>query len=207
MYVSESSTWRRRRLRRQRLTMAVIVLLVVAVGVAAFGYRRGWFADPTVDVNAGALPPCPAPSPTALQPADVHVNVYNSTSRNGLAASVAADLDKRSFAVETVANDPLHANVAGTALVRYGAAGVEAAKLVRAQVPKAKVHRDKREGTDVDLVIGDAFRSLTPVATPTTTTAAPTPTARCTPAGTPSSGTPSSGESSGTPSATATATG
>jgi hypothetical protein len=127
----------------------------------------------------------------------VHVNVYNSTPRNGLAASVAKALGDRSFSVETVANDPLHANVSGTALVRYGTKGADAARLVSAQVPKATMKRDKRKGAEVDLVLGDAFRKLVAVSTATatsTTAAGPTPT--CTPA--PSASTPPSGTASAT---------
>jgi LytR cell envelope-related transcriptional attenuator len=182
--------------------MTVIVLLVIATGVAAYGYQQGWLWQPADDVTVGALPTCPPPTPHALTAADVHVNVYNSTSRDGLASTVATALGKRSFAVETVANDPLNAHVTGTALIRYGSSGVEAAKLVTAQVPKATMRRDKRKGTTVDLVLGEAFRQLAPAAAPTTTaiSAGPTPTPTCTPASTPAD-TPTS-PASGTPSTT-----
>jgi hypothetical protein len=182
--------------------MAVIVLLVVAVGVGAYGYQQGWYGQPAEDIAVDALPPCPSPTAQALTPADVQVNVYNSTSRDGLASTVAAALGKRSFTVATVANDPLHAHVTGTALVRYGSNGAEAAKLVSAQVPKATMRRDKRKGATVDLVLGEAFRRLAPAAVPTTTATTPGPTPTCTPAGTPTTpaGTPTS------PASTASAT-
>ena len=190
-YLSESPTWRQRRRRRQRLTMTVIVLLVVAVGVGAYGYRQGWLDQPPDDPVVGALPTCPPATAGPLTAADVHVNVYNSTSRDGLASTVAQALVRRSFVVGTVANDPLHADVSGTALVRYGTKGAEAAKLVSAQVPKATMHRDKRKSAAVDLVLGDAFRRLAPAAVPTASAAATTPPATCTPASTPTSGTAS----------------
>lgn len=167
--------------------MTVIVLLVLGIGAGAYAYSQGWLGDPDADVPVTTLPTCPPATAAPVTAADVHVNVYNSTSRSGLAATVATALGKRSFVVETVANDPLHANVTGTALVRYGSEGVEAAKLVRAQVPEATMRHDKRKGTDVDLVLGDAFRRLAPAAAPTT--ASPSPTARCTPASTPTAGT------------------
>jgi hypothetical protein len=177
--------------------MTVIVLLVIAVGVGAYGYQQGWLWQPADDVAVGPLPACPPPTARALMAADVHVNVYNSTSRDGLASTVASALGKRSFAVETVANDPLHASVTGTALVRYGSSGVEAAKLVSAQVPKATMRKDKRKSATVDLVLGDAFRQLAPAAAPmTTASAGPTATPTCTPANTPTS------PASGTPSRT-----
>lgn len=202
-YLSESPTWRQRRRRRQRLTLTVIVLLVVAVGVGAYGYRQGWLEGPSDDPVVRTLPTCPPATAGPLTASDVHVNVYNSTRRDGLAATVAKALGERSFVVETVANDPLHADVSGTALVRYGSKGAEAAKLVRAQVPKATLHHDKRTSPAVDLVLGQAFRQLAPAAAPTTSTTPTTPTATCTPASTPASVTPSSGGTPGTASRTA----
>lgn len=204
-YLTESSTWRDRRRRRQQITMTVIVLVVVVTGVGAYAFSQGWLGDPKDDVTVTALPTCPPASTSPLTAAGVHVNVYNTTSRNGLAATVATALAKRSFGIGTVANDPLHANVTGTALVRYGSKGVEAAKLVMAQVPKATMRHDKRKGTDVDLVLGDAFRRLAPAAVPTTA-ASPSPSARCTPASTSTSGTssPTSGTSSPTNTGTPT---
>jgi hypothetical protein len=180
--------------------MAVVVLLVLGAGAAAYGYQQGWFPASADQVTVTALPPCPPAAPASLTPAGVHVNVYNSTPRNGLAASVANDLRERSFVVDTVANDPLHADVTGTALVRYGTKGEEAAKLVQAQVPKSTLRHDKRKGADVDLVLGDAFKRLAAAPTPSVTVS-PTPSASCTPAGTPTSETPTT-QTATTPTAT-----
>jgi hypothetical protein len=176
--------------------MAMIVLLVVAVGVGAYGYQQGWLGEADAETPVHALPACPPATAKPLSEADVHVNVYNSTSRDGLASTVASALGKRSFVIEAVANDPLHADVTGTALVRYGPKGAAAARLLGAQVPDATLRRDKRKDARVDLVLGDAFRRLAPVA-PTAGTGASTPSATCTPAGTPSS-------TATSPSATAT---
>jgi hypothetical protein len=169
--------------------MTVAVLAVLVIGVGAYAFSQGWLGDPKDDVTVTAPPTCPPASASPLAASGVHVNVYNTTSRNGLAATVAAALSKRSFGIGAVANDPLHADVTGTALVRYGSKGVEAAKLVMAQVPNATMRHDKRKGTDVDLVLGDAFRRLAPATA--ATTASPTPSASCTPASTPPSGTSS----------------
>lgn len=169
--------------------MTVIVLLVVAIGVVAYGYSQGWLGDPADDVTVGSVPACTPSTAAPLTASGVHVNVYNSTSRDGLASTVADALRARSFAVGTVANDPLHADVTGTALVRYGSKGVAAARLVTAQVPQATMRHDKRKGTEIDLVLGDGFRRLAPAATATEGPAR-TPTVTCTPASTPTSGTP-----------------
>ena len=64
----------------------------------------------------------------------------------------------RGFAIVATDNDPLSGirPVDGAAEVRYGPAGARAAALVRRQVPGATMYKDAREGTIVDLVLGDA---------------------------------------------------
>jgi hypothetical protein len=199
-YLSESSIWRQRRRRRQQVTMTVIVLLVVAIGVVAYGYSQGWLGDPADDVTTGSVPACTPSTAAPLTASGVHVNVYNSTSRDGLASTVADALRARSFAVGTVANDPLHADVTGTALIRYGSKGLAAARMLAAQVPKSTMRHDKRKGTEVDLVLGDAFKALSPAVTPTGT-ATSAPSVRCTPAPTPTR----SGTSASSPTASSRA--
>jgi hypothetical protein len=96
----------------------------------------------------------------------VRVNVYNTTTVDGLAARVAAALRQRKFVVRSVANDPRGSRPAGTAVVRYGTKGTVAARLVAAQVPRATLQHDRRHGSTVDLVLGKGFRALAPVAKP-----------------------------------------
>jgi hypothetical protein len=65
--------------------------------------------------------------------------------------------------VGAVTNDPLHRTVSGVAEVRTGPRGAGAARAVAAQVgvaPAVAAVPDSRTGTVVDLVIGNAFRSL-----------------------------------------------
>ena len=181
-YLSESPLWRQRRRRRQRLTMTVIVLLVLAIGVGAYGYEQGWIAQPADDDAVAVLPTCPPATPHPLTPAEVRVNVYNSTSRNGLASTVADALGERSFVVETVANDPLHADVPGTAVVRYGRSGAEAAswstrRCRRPRCASTSQGRDRRPDTSA------TRPAPAPAAATSTATAGPTPTPTptCTP--------------------------
>jgi hypothetical protein len=116
-------------------------------------------------VDAGATPTasaCGTGSTGALDARRVQVRVYNSTARDGLARSVGDQLRSRGFAVITVANDPLIdiRDVQGSAEVRYGPMGAKQADLVRRQVPGAKVFRDAREDSVVDLALGRAYRRL-----------------------------------------------
>ena len=88
------------------------------------------------------------------------VNVYNATSRSGLAAKTAAEVRKRGFRVATVANDPLDKAVTATAEVRYGRSGTASSVLVIKLVKGAKAVPDQRTDSSVDLVLGDKFKAL-----------------------------------------------
>jgi hypothetical protein len=164
----------------RRHLRTAITMLVLATFVAF----AGWYAWNTItnprsaDVaDATVAPTCiPAVPTDAPAPADIRVNVYNATTRNGLASSAARALRKREFAIIDVANDPLGKTVAGTAEVRAGADNEAAAAVVVAQVSGAFFVVDDRTDGTVDLVVGEAFKKLAP--------------ARATPAPAPSGGPP-----------------
>jgi hypothetical protein len=156
----------RRRRRRERITILVVGLFVIAAGIGAAGVYLGRFELP-----GGSAEPTPTPTPCVsvaaaktkpLNPRTIKVNVYNATSRAGLAASTAAAMRKRQFAVAKVANDPAKAKVSGVGIVRHGAKASAAAALVAAQLPGAKLVRDKRTSAVVDLVVGQKFKALGP---------------------------------------------
>jgi len=186
-YIREAPTWRRRRHRRHQITLVAVLVLLLAAGVVAAGYYTGRLGTSGDDVAVRPRPTCPPASarparPTApLSPSRVRVNVYNTTTVNGLAARVAAGLRQRSFRVGAVANDPRGTHPAGTAVVRYGSKGTAAARLVGSQVPRSTLQRDRRRSATVDLVLGGGFTALAP---PARRTAAPRPTA-CTPSASP----------------------
>ena len=97
-------------------------------------------------------------------PSEVKVNVYNTTYKTGLAKTVADAVAARGFKVKDVSNDPLRTLQMGTAVIRYGEEGDLAATLLQGHVPGAQLVKDDRLGAGVDLVIGNAFTELTPVA-------------------------------------------
>jgi hypothetical protein len=88
------------------------------------------------------------------------VNVYNATTRSGLASSTAGELRERGFVILDVANDPLARQIDGTAEVRANPAQQAAANVVLAQLPDAVFVPDQRAEPTIDLVLGDAFQSL-----------------------------------------------
>ncbi|MGH8825960.1 MAG: LytR C-terminal domain-containing protein [Jiangellaceae bacterium] len=153
---------------RHQRTAITLLLLAVFVSLA------GWIAwssltDPSDAGEAdSAAPTClPAPTTTPPAPADIRLNVYNSTDRNGLASSTAGAMRERGFAVLDIANDPLGREITGTAEVRAGLDNQAAASVVVAQVAGAVFVPDDRTDDTIDLVVGVAFEALAPAgATP-----------------------------------------
>jgi hypothetical protein len=123
-------------------------------------------ASKSVDVVVGLGYKEMVPLPPRFDPLprEITLNVYNTTFREGLASTVAKQFKQRGFKVKEVSNDPLKTLQMGTALIRYGEEGDLAAKIVAQHVPKATLLKDGRAGTKVDVVIGNAFAELTPMA-------------------------------------------
>ena len=100
------------------------------------------------------------------KPGSITVNVLNATQREGLAKRTADELQERGFKIGDVSNAPkeLGGDVKSAGLL-LGAPGKETAasfKVLDSQVAAADTKYDEREGKDVDLVLGDAFKGLTP---------------------------------------------
>ncbi len=119
----------------------------------------------SVDVVVGTAYTDMVAIPARLKPvpAEVTVNVYNTTYRTGLAQSVAEAVKARSFTVKDVSNDPLQTMQMGAAVIRYGEQGDLAAALLKGHVPGAELVKDTRAGASVDLVVGNAWAGLTPL--------------------------------------------
>src|SRR6476620_6928972 len=124
--------------------------------------RTGTSVD--VVVGLGYQQMVPIPARLKPIPSEVKVNVYNTTYKGGLAKIVADAVAARGFKVKDVSNDPLRTMQLGTAVIRFGPEGELAAALLQGHVPGAQLVKDDRLGTGVDLVIGNAFTELTPIA-------------------------------------------
>ncbi len=124
-YVREEGLLRRRRRRRRRtlLSLTLALLLLVLTLLYAVGNVQG-IGRPPPTPAAGACSPGRTASGVPLPaPVTVRVNVYNATSRQGLAASLARDLRDQGFVVAKVGNDPRHRMLVGRGEIRYGRAG------------------------------------------------------------------------------------
>jgi hypothetical protein len=148
-----------RRARRQTVTLLIVCGLLLVSFLFAAAYYGGWFDSPKD--KAGGPTCTPTAPPSKVKPSQVKVNVYNASTRNGLARKVAGEMRLRGFTVGTIANDPLHRTVRTSAEVRYGAKGKAGAQLVSSEVAGSKLVADKRTDASVDLVLGGTYSELT----------------------------------------------
>ncbi|MGW2826053.1 LytR C-terminal domain-containing protein [Streptomyces sp. NPDC001443] len=99
------------------------------------------------------------------KPAQITVNVFNATPRSGLAKQTADELAKRGFHIGEVGNasKEFDKKVAGTGLLLGPASSLKTSlPVLGTQLTAAELRTDAaRKGTDVDLVIGTAFKQLT----------------------------------------------
>ncbi|MFJ1809094.1 MULTISPECIES: LytR C-terminal domain-containing protein [unclassified Streptomyces] len=123
---------------------------------------------------AGAVP----------KPAQITVNVFNATTRSGLAKTTADELKKRGFKIGEVGNaaKQYDKKVTGTGILLGPAASLNTSLPVLAtQLTAAERRTDAaRTGAAVDLIIGNGFKALTSQAASVkalTALAAPQPTA------------------------------
>jgi hypothetical protein len=170
--------------RRSPLPWIVLVLFALVVG-AAGGW---WFAGRSDKGSPAAMPttsPTCTPRATGANaalpaPSTITVNVYNATTRTGLARDTARELAARGFKTGAVANDPLHKIIPVSAEIRYGPSGVQQAKVVAAQVPRPRLVQDRRKTAVVDFVIGEGYTALsTPAQVKAQLSAHPTATSTC----------------------------
>ncbi|MEO5781134.1 MULTISPECIES: LytR C-terminal domain-containing protein [Arthrobacter] len=149
------------RFRRRILHGAVLVALaglVIAGIVVALAIINGQLTVPTPERSKEASSLCPAETHEYLPPESVTVNVYNSTSRPGLARGVADEFAARKFVVGAIANKST--GFRGVALVVSGAAGQSAALSVQRQVPGSDYFQDGRADATVDVILTDDFKEL-----------------------------------------------
>lgn len=134
----------------------------------------------------GAVPSS-SPAVVLPQPGQITVNIYNATPRGGLAKAVREELQKRGFVIGKVDNAPpdFDKKVPGPGIL-VGSPRTEKAaySVLAAQLAGVTTQTDTREGPDIDLILGDAFKELSPKADADKALAAlanpaPAPTGKC----------------------------
>ncbi|GAA2967215.1 MULTISPECIES: LytR C-terminal domain-containing protein [Streptomyces] len=167
---------RMRRPRRRGKLVLSAVAAVVALGLAGWGTLQvvDVFTGGDKQASAADRPKtCPSPSASAPakvlpKPAAIKVNVYNATSRSGLAKSAADELEKRGFVIGKVDNAPAayDKKVPGTGLLLGAPTAADGSfPVLGTQLPDAERKTDARRTGEVDLIIGTKFKAFsTPAA-------------------------------------------
>ena len=163
---------RMRRRRRGRLVFAVVAS-VAALGLIGWGTLQliDIFSGGTEKSSAtGSKADChpkadPATQVRALpKPGEITVNVYNATTRTGLAKATADELKKRGFKIGDVGNagKDFDKKVKGTGMVLGPASALNTSLPVLATQLAGAERRTEatRKGPAVDLILGDGFKAL-----------------------------------------------
>lgn len=139
------------------VVLVVLVGLIAAAVAVALAIMNGQIKIPEAE-QSRAAPVCPQAVFNYTPPETINLNVYNSTSRPGLARTVADEFAARKFKVGAVANST--STYRGTALIVSGAAGQSAAFSVQRNVPGSDYFQDSRTDASVDVVLTGDFKEL-----------------------------------------------
>jgi LytR cell envelope-related transcriptional attenuator len=157
----KSAVPRFRPVNKMRRVQAV-VLSVALVGGAGAG---AWFLG--VKSKSGSRVVCQKAAYVPPAPPHTPVNVMNGTTQGGFAEQVADELRKRGFTIGAIGNDPLRRKIRGTGELRYGPEGADQVKALRPwELGMNPVPDPRRQGAEVDFVIGRQFTTLYDVARP-----------------------------------------
>lgn len=174
---------RMRRPRRRGRLVLTLVASVVVLGLVGWGTLQlidvftgngdeASAAGPKADCSTKASPSASASASASTsasaaaypRPAQITVNVFNATARAGLAKQTADELKKRGFKIGDVGNatGEFDKKVKGTGLLLGPTSAVSTSlPVLGTQLAGAEARADTRKGTDVDLIIGAGFKSLT----------------------------------------------
>ncbi|WP_327183885.1 LytR C-terminal domain-containing protein [Streptomyces sp. NBC_01334] len=167
--------------RRRGRLVVVVVACGAVLGVAGWGTLQlidvftgggGTATAAGVGCSTKATKASPAASASAAavvgaapKPAQITVNVFNATTRSGLAKTTADELKKRGFKIGEVGNatKQYDKKVTGTGILLGPASSLNTSLPVLAtQLTTAERRTDAaRAGTAVDLIIGNQFKALT----------------------------------------------
>jgi len=164
-----------RKKRRQLIVLGVVVLGLFFAFWYAWSYYQ---ADISARASRSPSATCASYYNKVATTENTRVNVYNASTREGLAGSVARSLDERGFVIGKVANDPSSRKTPKVAEIRYGPKGAAHAKLLRTSLPKGTaLVKDKRAVATVDLALGPKYTTLAPLPSTTAMPMCPPPSA------------------------------
>ncbi|MFC3298197.1 LytR family transcriptional regulator [Arthrobacter agilis] len=164
VFVEDDAVRHRRTVRRRVRHGIVLVLLVALLAAAvyvALGIARG-------DITVGEAAPAPEPTSSCpvgpfdyQDPSAITVNVYNSTTIDGLASTAADQLRGRAFAVREIGNRQVDSS-GMTAIIVSGEGGHANAATLQRTLPESIFVEDEREDRSVDVILGSQYSGIVP---------------------------------------------
>ncbi|WP_169747761.1 LytR C-terminal domain-containing protein [Demequina subtropica] len=157
---------RRHRRERQIVVFGVLVIALAFTGVFAAGVYKGDidgpfsqpFVTPVGEFESDVTLVCPPVNSTPMLHRNVGVRVLNGSDVSGLAGSVSSVLDERNYVIVTTAN--WGRTYAGNVRIVFGPDGVRQAYTVAQNFDgDVDMVLDNREGTLVDIVLGEEYQS------------------------------------------------
>ncbi|MFB6813030.1 LytR C-terminal domain-containing protein [Streptomyces sp. NPDC056347] len=170
---------RMRRPRRRGKLVLAATASVVALGLAGWGTmqlidvftggdRKTDAADHKTDCPSTGPSGAAAPVKALPTPKKITVNVYNATTRGGLAKKAADELEKRGFTIGKVGNAPAayDKKVPGPGVLLGAPSATNGSfPVLGTQLHGAMPKTDARRTADVDLILGKKFTAFdTPAA-------------------------------------------
>lgn len=173
--------------RRPVPALVALLALLVLTGIV---WWRVLHRDSAGDTGAACPTPTSTVSATLPAPGSVTVQVLNATDRSGIAAKARTTLVSDGFNVPAPASNDAHnrGKVPGSADIRYGPKGKQAALLLRYYFPGARMVPNDSTTATVVVSLGAQYRGVAPqtavqtalnrahVAVASATPAAPSPT-------------------------------
>ncbi|MFH0521751.1 LytR C-terminal domain-containing protein [Streptomyces sp. M41] len=166
---------RMRRPRRRGRLVVLTVASAAALGMIGWGTlqlidvfsgggRKASAAGPKADCGTTGTP-SPASTAPLPRPGKITVNVFNATTRSGLAKQTADELKKRGFKIGDVGNatKEFDKKVKGTGMLLGPDSSLNSAlPVLGTQLATAERRTDAaRKDKTVDLIIGNGFKELT----------------------------------------------
>ncbi len=151
---------------RRRITHGVVLVLLLALLVAGL-VLAGMIQRGELELTLGPGKPTPTPEGCPAEKLDypanksVSVNVYNASSKEGRAGTVAEELKKRGFSVKKVDNGTTE--YSAPAVIISGPSGHAAAFALQRNLPNTEYVQDARKDGSVDVVLTGTFVGLVAV--------------------------------------------
>ncbi|MUK01506.1 LytR family transcriptional regulator [Vibrio cholerae] len=146
---------------RHGVVLVLLIGLLAAAAYVALGITRGEITIGSADTSPAPTSTCPAGPFDYQDPSAITVNVYNSTTVDGLAGTAASQLRDRAFAVRDIGNRE-GGSTAATAVIVSGEGGRANAFTVQRTIPDSIYVPDEREDRTVDVVLGSSYAGIVP---------------------------------------------